>query len=299
LASGLRVSADDVKRIPSGSLRNEINSLRVSREGRFTYVTLKMTNQVSYRVTNRSESERTISFNFQNTSSAPGNQKFDSGMFSQATWDKGTLKLHFRRGNAFWGYEAVYQSNNTLVLKFRHNPGSMERARIAIDAGHGGRDRGAPGRNPDFHEVDINRRVAQDLARELKDRGATVIIIGGNSSSPNRRRERAENWNADILVSIHTNSAPNKNAAGTETYFFNGFNRGLATGVSRNVSRALATNNRGAKNNHFNITLSTQMRSILVETGFMSNQNEYAKLIKRSNQRAIAKSIADALEASF
>ncbi|MCL2056356.1 MAG: N-acetylmuramoyl-L-alanine amidase [Oscillospiraceae bacterium] len=298
LASGVRVSADDIREIPRQNLRNEISRLRMSRRGSFIYVTLSMSDRVSYKVTNRSETENTIQFHFANTVSTPGNQRFDSGIFSRTVWDGSTLTLHFAKDNAFWGYTAYYEGDN-LILKFRQNPGSIENARIAIEVGHGGKDRGAPGRNPELHETDINRLIARDLARELRERGATVALVGGNDTGPNQRRDRVEAWGADLLISIHCNSAVNRNAAGTEVYFFTAFNHSLAANLSRGVSRALETGNRGAKRGFFNITTSTQMRSVMVESGFMSNQGEYAKLIQRGYQRRIARSIADGIERDF
>jgi len=299
LASGVRINADDIEAIAPATLENEIGGMRISREGNFTYVTLRMSEQVSYKVVNQAGSaERKISFTFANTIAESGSRSYDTGMFERFSWHEDTLTLYIRESNAFWGYEAYYEGRN-LVFKFRHNPGSIEHARIAIDAGHGGRDRGAPGRNPEFHEAEINRLIAQELAKELTNRGATVTVIKGENRDGHWRRERAETWNADLLISIHCNSAQNRNATGTEVYFFHGFNGNTASRIARETSRSLESNNRGAKVSYYNITLSSQMRSVLIETGFMSNQEEYRKLIQRRYQQAIAKGIADAVERSF
>ena len=110
------------------------------------------------------------------------------------------------------------------------------------------------------------------------------------------RVRQAERFDADIFVSVHANAGRNANARGTEVFFFTHFSHVLAATASRNVSQGLNTTNRGARRARFAVTLSPQFLSILVEAGFMTNRQEYEKLINPSYQRAIAIGIADAIE---
>lgn len=300
LKSGLRVSADDVKAVSSSApSRNSINDLTVKTGSRHTSIVLDMDQRVTYKVKYSSAS---ISFTFQNTSQTPSSRKLtgtNGRMFSKAVWDNKTLTLHFTEPGTFMGYTAYYDKEGNLVLQFRDMPGDITRARIAVDAGHGGKDNGALGSNPDYHEKDINKILADCLVRELESRGASVLLIDGAGHSGEKRREMAEKWDADVLISIHCNSASNKKATGTEVYYYQSFNSKLATLMSREVSGSLDTDNRGAKKGIFHVTLSSRMQSVLVETGFISNSGEYQKLLNSSFQKEIADGMADALEKLF
>ncbi len=97
-------------------------------------------------------------------------------------------------------------------------------SRIIIDPGHGGRDYGAPGYLKGVHEKDIvlqiSRRLAQKIRRELE----CQVFMTRNSDRFLTLEERtaiANTKNADLFISIHTNSHRNRKAFGIETYFLN------------------------------------------------------------------------------
>jgi N-acetylmuramoyl-L-alanine amidase len=97
-------------------------------------------------------------------------------------------------------------------------------SRIIIDPGHGGRDYGAPGYLKGVHEKDvvlqISRRLAEKIRKELK----YEVYLTRNSDRYLTLEERtaiANTKNADLFISIHTNSHRNRRAYGIETYFLN------------------------------------------------------------------------------
>ena len=97
-------------------------------------------------------------------------------------------------------------------------------SRIIIDPGHGGRDYGAPGYLKGVHEKDvvlqISRRLAEKIRKELK----YEVYLTRNSDRYLTLEERtaiANTKNADLFISIHTNSHKNRRAYGIETYFLN------------------------------------------------------------------------------
>jgi N-acetylmuramoyl-L-alanine amidase len=174
----------------------------------------------------------------------------------------------------------------------------MAVARIVIDPGHGGRDRGAEGFRHDLPESVINWQMAHILAEELRLRGATVLVLDTRPGMELRERVRqAERFNADFFISIHNNASRNANARGTEIYFFTPFSHVMALTAARNVSGALNTPNRGARRARFAVTMSPQHISILVEAGFMTNRAEYEQLINPHYQREIARGLAGAIDA--
>ncbi len=96
--------------------------------------------------------------------------------------------------------------------------------RIIIDPGHGGRDYGAPGYLKGVHEKDIVLQIARKLAKLLRKELKYEVFLTRNSDRYLTLEERtaiANTKNADLFISIHTNSHKDRRAYGIETYFLN------------------------------------------------------------------------------
>lgn len=94
---------------------------------------------------------------------------------------------------------------------------------IVIDAGHGGDDVGAVGPNKEYEKV-INLEVAKYLDNILKQRGYKVYLTRSTDKfiKVMDRTILANEKNADLFISIHTNSMPKEKASSTsgiETFF--------------------------------------------------------------------------------
>ena len=94
---------------------------------------------------------------------------------------------------------------------------------IVIDAGHGGKDPGTIGQNGTYEKV-----IALSLAKQLKDilvknPDYRVILTRDNDTfiQLQDRAKIAERENANIFVSIHLNSSPNKQTHGFSIYTLN------------------------------------------------------------------------------
>jgi len=97
-------------------------------------------------------------------------------------------------------------------------------SRIVIDPGHGGRDHGAPGYLKGVHEKDIVLQIARRLAKKVRKELGYEVILTRNSDRFLTLEERtaiANTKNADLFISIHTNSHRDRRAYGIETYFLN------------------------------------------------------------------------------
>lgn len=95
--------------------------------------------------------------------------------------------------------------------------------RVVIDAGHGGHDTGTIGPNG-LMEKDLVLDVALRLGKLIKKRlGAEVVYTRSSDVFlPLEERTRiANNEKADLFISIHANSSPERSATGVETYYFN------------------------------------------------------------------------------
>lgn len=100
----------------------------------------------------------------------------------------------------------------------QHAPGIRT---IVIDPGHGGKEVGAVG--PDgLLEKDITLELCQKFAARLSEAtGARVVLTREDDSlvSLDQRTSIANQYNADLFLSVHMNAAVVKDAKGSETYF--------------------------------------------------------------------------------
>ncbi|HOW88659.1 MAG TPA: N-acetylmuramoyl-L-alanine amidase [Elusimicrobiales bacterium] len=103
--------------------------------------------------------------------------------------------------------------------KFVLDKGGVKR--IVIDAGHGGKDAGG---NKAFglREKDINLQVAKELYGMLKDEEIFDVMMTRTSDVylllPDRSRV-ANDYKADIFISIHANAHRDRREKGFEVYF--------------------------------------------------------------------------------
>jgi len=107
---------------------------------------------------------------------------------------------------------------------------------IAIDAGHGGRDPGATGAKG-TKEKDVVLKVAKRLAAHIKRQpGMKAVLIrdGDYYVSLRKRIEKARAKKADLLISIHADSNPNKRLTGSSVYILS------ENGASSEAARWLA-----------------------------------------------------------
>jgi N-acetylmuramoyl-L-alanine amidase len=93
---------------------------------------------------------------------------------------------------------------------------------IVIDPGHGGRDPGAIGASG-TREKDLTLDIALRLRDRLKENGPYNVVLTrevDKKVTPSKRVEFANANNADLFVSIHINSLPQKPLNVIETYYF-------------------------------------------------------------------------------
>jgi N-acetylmuramoyl-L-alanine amidase len=109
--------------------------------------------------------------------------------------------------------------------------------RIAIDAGHGGKDPGAIGAGR-VREKDVVLRIAQALRGELQREGFDVVLTRDRDRylTLQERTDRANRADADLFLSIHANSSPRRATSGVETYL-------LDTRYDRATARVAAREN--------------------------------------------------------
>ncbi len=99
----------------------------------------------------------------------------------------------------------------------------LKLGKVVIDAGHGGHDTGTIGPGG-LMEKDLVLDVALRLGKLIAQRlGAQVVYTrSGDVFVPLEQRTKiANDEKADLFISIHANSSPERSATGVETYYFN------------------------------------------------------------------------------
>ena len=95
--------------------------------------------------------------------------------------------------------------------------------RVVIDAGHGGKDKGAIG-DGTLYEKDLTLQLAKKLAHKIRQelKIQAIMTREGDRFIPLEERTAIANTRqADLFLSIHINASPNPLAQGVETYFLN------------------------------------------------------------------------------
>ena len=187
----------------------------------------------------------------------------------------------------------------------------LEKPLVYIDPGHGGEDPGAIADG--INEKDINLSVAKQVEEILLNKGYYVVMSRKNDStlSLSDRAQEANQLNADIYVSIHQN-AFNKTTSGIETYYYN--ERGntenhladdsnrinnsqkLAEEIHKELIAETGARDRGVRRANFHVVRETEMPAVLIESGYLDNAADRAKLLLKSYQEKIAQAIANGIE---
>lgn len=135
------------------------------------------------------------------------------------------------------------QSGPRLVLDL-HNKNKSAKVKeaskrdviIAIDAGHGGKDPGATGR-AGTHEKVITLQIAKHLEKYInQQRGMQAVLVRKNDRYLRLRDriEKARDYHADMMISLHADSFPDPRARGSSIYALS------VDGASSETARMLA-----------------------------------------------------------
>lgn len=167
---------------------------------------------------------------------------------------------------------------------------------VVIDAGHGGSDPGAvyEGRR----EKDDNLSLAIAVGELLSRQGVSVIYTRTTDvyQTPFEKAQIANQADADFFISFHRNSSEEPNQyTGAETLVYD--NSGIKQTMAENINGALAElgfRNLGVKARPGLVVLRrTKMPALLIETGFLNNEQDNALYDEKQDE--IARAIADAV----
>ena len=169
--------------------------------------------------------------------------------------------------------------------------------KIAVRGGHCPK---ATGASALINELTEDRKVKDSVIKYLKELGHTVLDVtppdSTNTSSSDLAYgvNKANNWGAELFISIHFNKAYNSytGAIGSEVCVYSNFD------IAQRVVNGLASlgfKNRGQKirNNLYELK-NTKMKSMIVEVCFVEATEDVA-LYKKLGSDTVGKAIAEAI----
>lgn len=195
---------------------------------------------------------------------------------------------------------------------------------IAIDPGHGGVDQGTQNARLGLKEKEFTLDVSLRLKALLEQQGYSVVLTreADERVDLQSRAIIANRASADVFVSIHFNALPNdQKTRGTEVFTFapalqrstNAWSLGaaddteheaapanrhdaanamLAHALHRELLARLGTFDRGKKIGHLGALRGLNCPGVLVESGFLSNDEEARKIATPAYRQDIARALA-------
>ena len=179
---------------------------------------------------------------------------------------------------------------------------------IIIDPGHGGVDGGAAFKG--VIEKNITLPISLKLRDYLQEQGALVLMTrekDGDLADPDsksiRERKRTDlikrtkfinESEADFYISIHANAFPEGSSKGAQTFFSPKFseNKQAAKLIQAELVHNLKNTKRQAKPlENVYLVKNAKKPGVLVEVGFLSNEQERLSLQSEIYQNDIALSI--------
>lgn len=185
--------------------------------------------------------------------------------------------------------------------------------KIVLDAGHGGPDGGAEGRDG-TKEKDITLQVVKQLRDYLQQAGALVYLTretdedlaDSNLKGLSRRKSQdirrrlamIHDKNADFFLTIHLNAMPSGKWRGAQTFYYPKYEESghLAKMIQEEIIQNLQNTNRQVLTiNSVYLLKEAEIPGALVEIGFLSNEDERELLKQEEYQLQMANSIYEGI----
>jgi N-acetylmuramoyl-L-alanine amidase len=206
-----------------------------------------------------------------------------------------------------WGYNVYYDDLNNLILDINKSPkisgwphSPLKGISVLLDPGHLP-DTGAVGPT-ESTEADVNYKLALKLEKELRTKGAMVYLTRRDEHgiSLRARKKLAENFGANILLSLHHNALPDGinpfRNRGTSTYYYHPASSSLAVSIQTKLLQKLGLDNFGLYYDNLAMCRPTQMPSVLIEPAFLMFPEEERLINSDEYRNKCSKAIVEGLE---
>lgn len=170
-----------------------------------------------------------------------------------------------------------------------------EKKIVVIDVGHGGHDFGAT--KDELNEKTLTSEIAKKIKEMHSDSDVEIHFTRSKDEfmTLNDRTNLINNLKPDLVISLHVNKSKNAYTSGFEVFISNKTDfldktKELAEILSSKLSKT-QLQNRGLKTAPFWILKNSDCPSMVVELGFISNENDRNFIASEKGQSEIAKYI--------
>jgi N-acetylmuramoyl-L-alanine amidase len=178
---------------------------------------------------------------------------------------------------------------------------------VILDPGHGGKDPGTLAvSDRQFVEKDLALAASRLVKNHLSNLGYRVVLTRNSDRyvTLSNRVRMSNKVRGAIFVSLHFNASRDRDVEGVEVYYYKGVrtkrierSRNLAQNVLNGFILYTKAESRGIKEGNFEVLRKTVMPAILVEGGFLSNEEELDDLQSPKYLNAAAWGIAKGIDA--
>jgi N-acetylmuramoyl-L-alanine amidase len=177
---------------------------------------------------------------------------------------------------------------------------------VVIDAGHGGIDGGSVGKISGVTESSLNLDYALNLASQFNKMGINCVLTRKNEnglydssvknlkkSDMKKRKEIIDKSGADLVISIHMDSFSLSSTNGAQAFYKKGSESGkiFVEIIQKQLSCNFENAEKSQRVGGYYIVNCTDIPAVLVECGFLSNQEEEALLQDKEYQNKMCYSI--------
>lgn len=220
--------------------------------------------------------------------------------FAQFTADTGRVVLDLSPQAARWAHSVeIFADKMGVIVRVGSSP--IYGRTVMLDPGHGGSDPGTV--HGDIYEKDINLDIALRTRDLLLEAGAVVQMTREDDSTvrPADRPAMANEAKPDVFLSIHCNSVLNVFPCGTETYYYNmvSYSQELATQVHSCLLKEIMLVDRKVRRKDYYVLRVTEVPAVLVEVGYLSNEEENGKLCQPEFRQKAAQGLVNGISAYF
>lgn len=184
------------------------------------------------------------------------------------------------------------------------------KTKVVIDPGHGGYDSGSESNNG-IIEKELTLKLAKKVGAVLEKNNIEVVYTrvddsvtwpSDNADDLLARTDIANNAQAACFVSIHLNfsEVEPESISGNEIWvnYESDQNVALAEDINEAMKKLTSSQNRGIKDqatSPLSLLVYNQIPSVLIETGFLSNDQDAAYVDSEAGSDAIANAIANGI----
>ncbi len=212
--------------------------------------------------------------------------------------------LSLKDVNDLGGYYVEYDDEK-IVFNMKHkkhikdDDKPLEGIDIVLDAGHGDHDTGALGLLAySYPEKDVNLDITLKLDKKLRDLGANIILTRDKDEfiSLHDRLKYVYNYKPDMFISIHANSCGLHKDVNKIKGFSVYYSKDIAEPYAKLAQRQLCLNTACIDNDYrgsdFYVIRGTHCPSVLLETGFLPNPEDFDWLCDDSKQDEFVSELA-------